>query len=104
MSLNLSNGSVDGIGDVVAKHYDNLPERGREQRSESRIYHMRNFNNWIKSSLINEYMDKLKSVSSDTGKPKLKVLDIGKTQNAKHFFYRCGMHYYFLKVSKCLEL
>jgi len=75
--VNPSNGSADGIGNVVAKHYDNLPERGREQRSESRIFHMRNFNNWIKSSLINEYMDKLKSVPSDTGKAKLKVLDIG---------------------------
>ena len=30
-----------GIGAVVARHYDNLPEKGRESRQESRIYHMR---------------------------------------------------------------
>lgn len=30
-----------GMGAVVARHYDNLPEKGRESRQESRIYHMR---------------------------------------------------------------
>lgn len=30
-----------GLGAVVARHYDNLPEKGRESRQESRIYHMR---------------------------------------------------------------
>ena len=30
-----------GIGEVVARHYDNLPEKGRESRQDSRIYHMR---------------------------------------------------------------
>jgi len=64
-----------GIGNVVARHYDNLPERGREQRSESRIYHMRNFNNWIKSTLINEYMDKVKSAQDGHGR--IRVLDMG---------------------------
>ena len=31
----------EGMGAVVARHYDNLPEKGRESRQESRIYHMR---------------------------------------------------------------
>ena len=32
-----------GMGAVVARHYDNLPEKGRESRQESRIYHMRSY-------------------------------------------------------------
>lgn len=33
--------SQGGLGAVVASHYDNLPEKGRESRQDSRIYHMR---------------------------------------------------------------
>ena len=64
-----------GLGDVVAKHYDNLPEKGKEQRKDSRIYHMRNFNNWIKSTLINEYIEKIKTSQVDDHG--CNVLDIG---------------------------
>ena len=67
-----------GLGGVVAKHYDNLPEKGKEQRKDSRIFHMRNFNNWIKSTLINEYMEKIKYSQADDYR--CKVLDIGKQQ------------------------
>jgi len=63
-----------GLGGVVAKHYDNLPEKGKEQRKDSRIFHMRNFNNWIKSTLINEYMEKIKNCQVDDYR--CKVLDI----------------------------
>ena len=63
-----------GLGHLVAQHYDNLPERGRKQRAESRIIHMRNFNNWIKSTLINEYIEKVKRNTDD----RIKVLDVGK--------------------------
>ena len=35
-----------GMGAVVARHYDNLPEKGRESRQESRIYHMRHVPNF----------------------------------------------------------
>ena len=52
--------SDKGIADTVAKHYNNLDEKGKEQRKESRIYFMRNFNNWTKSMLIQEYSDKVK--------------------------------------------
>ena len=65
-----------GLGGVVAKHYGNLPEKGKEQRKDSRIFHMRNFNNWIKSTLINEYMEKIKHCQVDDYR--CKVLDIGK--------------------------
>jgi len=69
-------GEGSGFGNVVAKHYDNLPERGREQRSESRIYFMRNFNNWIKSTLMNEYLEKVKNGQED-GRGRIRVLDMG---------------------------
>jgi mRNA (guanine-N7-)-methyltransferase len=33
---------------VVAKHYNQLQERGLAERFNSKIFHLRNFNNWIK--------------------------------------------------------
>jgi len=44
-----------GVADVVAQHYNKLEEKGREQRVDSRIFHMRNLNNWIKSRLIGNF-------------------------------------------------
>lgn len=59
---------------VVASHYNTLEEKGLAERSKSRIFHMRNFNNWIKSMLINEYITKIRD-SSKLGAP-LRVLDM----------------------------
>lgn len=59
---------------VVATHYNKLEERGRAERSKSRIFHMRNFNNWIKSVLINEFLEKVKNPQK-LGEP-LRVLDM----------------------------
>ena len=36
-----------------------LEEKGIHHRKESRIYYMRNFNNFIKSMLIQEYVDRI---------------------------------------------
>lgn len=52
--------SKAGVGDKVAKHYNEHPEGSKESRKESRIYHLRNFNNWVKSVLINEFLGKVK--------------------------------------------
>ncbi|CAG5102378.1 Similar to Rnmt: mRNA cap guanine-N7 methyltransferase (Drosophila melanogaster) [Cotesia congregata] len=60
--------------DVVAEHYNAIPERGLSHRNQSRIFFMRNFNNWIKSMLINEYLVKIKD-SLSHGTP-IKVLDM----------------------------
>jgi len=60
----------DGIGSVVASHYNKLEEKGKQHRKESRIYYMRNLNNWIKSMLIQDYVSKL-------DQSQFKVLDIG---------------------------
>lgn len=64
----------DGNMLVVASHYNELKEAGRQERFKSRIFHMRNFNNWIKSQLISEYLQKIKS-SQRIGDP-LRVLDM----------------------------
>lgn len=82
----------DQLSAVVAKHYNSLEEKGVEARKESAIYHMRNFNNWIKSVIIGEWssvqfiafnvktassaevIDKVKKNSSNK---KINVLDIG---------------------------
>ena len=69
--------NVDGMGSVVAQHYNKLQEKGKEQRKDSRIYFMRNFNNWIKSTLIQEYIEKIRDRHEDPGY-KINVLDIGK--------------------------
>lgn len=71
-----------GIGNVVAEHYNKLDEKGISQRKESRIYFMRNFNNWIKSLLINEYVSKIRSKKEEKlqpgePRPTINVLDMG---------------------------
>ena len=45
----------EGHSQTVAQHYNKLQEAGRETRTESRIFYMRNFNNWIKSIVISKY-------------------------------------------------
>ncbi|XP_044743867.1 mRNA cap guanine-N7 methyltransferase [Chrysoperla carnea] len=49
---------------VVAQHYNALEEKGLDERLKSRIFYMRNFNNWIKSRLINEYLTKVRDGKS----------------------------------------
>lgn len=44
----------EGCASVVAQHYNQLSEKGLAERKESRIFHMRNLNNWIKSRIIGE--------------------------------------------------
>uniref|UniRef100_A0A1B6DGR4 mRNA cap guanine-N(7) methyltransferase n=1 Tax=Clastoptera arizonana TaxID=38151 RepID=A0A1B6DGR4_9HEMI len=50
----------EGHGAIVAAHYNTLEERGFDERNKSRIVHLRNFNNWIKSILIGKYLNKVK--------------------------------------------
>lgn len=59
---------------VVASHYNTLEEKGLAERQRSRILHMRNYNNWIKSTLINEYITRIRDASK-LGAP-LRVLDM----------------------------
>ncbi|KAI5091078.1 mRNA cap guanine-N7 methyltransferase [Silurus meridionalis] len=47
----------EGHSQKVATHYNALQECGLVERNRSRIVHMRNFNNWLKSLLIGEILD-----------------------------------------------
>ena len=68
----LTVGDQNGIAAVVANHYNNVEEKGKAARTESRIFYMRNFNNWIKSNLIAEFLEKVR-----TKKEPINVLDLG---------------------------
>lgn len=46
----------EGVATVVAQHYNQLSEKGVDDRKESRIFHMRNLNNWIKSRIIGNFI------------------------------------------------
>lgn len=55
--------STKGLGDKVAKHYNEHPEGSKESRKESPIFYLRNFNNWVKSIIIGDSLDKIKRVN-----------------------------------------
>lgn len=40
--------SSQGNSSVVAQHYNKLKEKGLAERFNSKIFYLRNFNNWIK--------------------------------------------------------
>lgn len=63
------------LGSVVASHYNNIEEKGLRERSKSRIFYMRNSNNWIKSYLIAYCLEQIRDRQVD-GYP-VSVLDVG---------------------------
>lgn len=58
---NLKDGSGGQVVNAVAKHYNELEEFGLASRSRSRIFYLRNFNNWIKSILIGNILQKIRN-------------------------------------------
>nr|XP_048696138.1 mRNA cap guanine-N7 methyltransferase isoform X2 [Caretta caretta] len=62
----------EGHGQTVAAHYNELQEVGLEKRSQSRIFFLRNFNNWMKSLLIGEFIERVRRKKRD-----ITVLDLG---------------------------
>ncbi|XP_008069661.1 mRNA cap guanine-N7 methyltransferase [Carlito syrichta] len=63
----------EGHSSAVAAHYNELQEVGLEKRSQSRIFYLRNFNNWMKSVLIGEFLEKIRQKK----KRDITVLDLG---------------------------
>ncbi|XP_056154527.1 mRNA cap guanine-N7 methyltransferase [Lampris incognitus] len=57
---------------TVASHYNSLQETGLAARSQSRIFYMRNFNNWLKSVLIGVILEKVRETQREVA-----VLDLG---------------------------
>ncbi|XP_043284732.1 mRNA cap guanine-N7 methyltransferase [Venturia canescens] len=72
----------------VAQHYNSLEETGFNKRNQSRIVYMRNFNNWIKSMLISEYVAKVRQDNSH-GAP-IRVLDMCCGKGGDLFKWRKG--------------
>jgi mRNA (guanine-N7-)-methyltransferase len=58
---------------TVARHYNELNEGGLEQRVLSRIFYLRNFNNWVKSGAIADALTRLRQNRSSG---KVCVLDL----------------------------
>jgi mRNA (guanine-N7-)-methyltransferase len=48
---NLASSETSNVPEAHA-YYNNTQDNGLVRRKESKIFHMRNFNNWIKSTLI----------------------------------------------------
>lgn len=71
---NVSNNEKTDNTTLIAEHYNAIEEKSLSQRNQSRIVYMRNFNNWIKSMLINEYLTKIKQ-NKNRNSP-IKVLDM----------------------------
>ncbi|RCN50558.1 methyltransferase domain protein [Ancylostoma caninum] len=46
--------------ETVAQHYNAVRQEGVAGRAESRIFYLRNLNNWMKSELINEALHMLR--------------------------------------------
>ncbi|KAF5287720.1 hypothetical protein FQA39_LY15740 [Lamprigera yunnana] len=65
----------EGYGKIIARHYNTLEEKGLQERSESRIFYLRNFHNWIKSMLINEYLTIIKNGKKHNAP--IRVMDLG---------------------------
>ncbi|BET03141.1 mRNA cap guanine-N7 methyltransferase [Nesidiocoris tenuis] len=64
-----------GNAEIVQKHYNSIQEKGLDHRNQSRIVYLRNFNNWIKGMLIDQYLTVVKSKRKSAQEP-IRVIDL----------------------------
>lgn len=85
-SSSTTNSSSDSaVALKVASAYDHLQDRGREGRQASDILHLKNFNNWIKATLVQAFAPK----------PCTRVLDLACGKLGDLFKWKnAGVHYY----------
>ncbi|VDO94653.1 unnamed protein product [Soboliphyme baturini] len=61
----------------VAEHYNSVPEVGLKERAQSRIFFLRNLNNWVKSALINDALQRVRKEDKGSVEPHpITVLDL----------------------------
>lgn len=63
-----------GNSSIVETHYNSIEEKGLGHRNQSTILYLRNFNNWVKSMLIDDYLSTV-TANKKQGMP-IKVLDL----------------------------
>ncbi|XP_053697778.1 mRNA cap guanine-N7 methyltransferase [Sabethes cyaneus] len=59
---------------LVATHYNEIKEGTLDDRSDSKIVYLRNFNNWVKSIIINKFLTKVRATVPE--RTPLKVMDM----------------------------
>lgn len=73
---------------VVAQHYNKLEESGLAERVKSRIFYLRNFNNWIKSQIIGKTIQQIRNEKGSESK--ICVLDLGSGKGGDLLKWRKG--------------
>ncbi|KAI7690058.1 hypothetical protein SSS_02253 [Sarcoptes scabiei] len=71
-----SNNSSSSISTIVANHYNSINNNDIQERKKSRIYHMRNFNNWVKSIIIRDTIKLLRSKQTNQDSSEFIVHDL----------------------------
>ncbi|XP_046910899.2 RNA guanine-7 methyltransferase [Dermatophagoides farinae] len=71
-----SNSQSSSISSIVANHYNSIHNNDIQERKKSRIYYMRNFNNWVKSIIIRDTIKLLRSERDDQNDTEFIVHDL----------------------------
>ncbi|CAG0887438.1 unnamed protein product [Cyprideis torosa] len=77
----------EGHSSKVAEHYNKIEEKGKDHRKQSKIYFMRNFNNWAKSQII---ADALNRITKTTRSRSVAVLDLACGKGGDLYKWRAG--------------